>query len=224
MNHECNDIKMGNMLHAYELGILSPADMEKFEIHLIKCEYCFSELKKNNETVETLLHDEEIKALAETGAVDKSFGERIKRYFLPEMPIVFRPVVTWVLIILMIYPAVIGLRALFEDKAVPVQTISLIASRSLNGNVFKLTKAEDIVLMFVYSKAEASKSYKVAITNESGKVIYGNDRFEGFDGSKTGNLLLTSDRFPEGQYKLTVVSFDGDKNNIQEYQFKIIYQ
>ena len=39
----CSDPEVGVLLHAYELHILSCADVERFELHLMGCERCVRE-------------------------------------------------------------------------------------------------------------------------------------------------------------------------------------
>lgn len=39
--NECIDHSIGDMMHAYELGILSDQDRARFEMHLMECDYCF---------------------------------------------------------------------------------------------------------------------------------------------------------------------------------------
>ena len=226
MNKECNDLEIGKFLHAYELGVLSAEEAERFEIHLLKCEYCFNELKKNESAITTLLNDDEIKASASADTrVNKTPKKGIKEILWPDLPLLLRPVVTLALVILLLYPAFLGIERLTEQKATPAQIISLVPSRSINGNVFEIGQKTDVILMFIYPKGERDRSYKLMIQDSSGKEIYHIDNFTCFDASKTGNLILSRDKFPDGSYKLIVEQGQNmDNGEMQEYNFRIIYQ
>jgi len=47
--NQCNDKSCRNLLHAFELGILSDADRMKVEVHILECESCFKAAKKLRE-------------------------------------------------------------------------------------------------------------------------------------------------------------------------------
>ena len=46
MSDHCMDENLGNMLHAYELGMLSDQDKDALESHLLDCQHCFDQLKE----------------------------------------------------------------------------------------------------------------------------------------------------------------------------------
>lgn len=54
---ECRDKKFKEMLHAYELGLLSDEDRAAFETHLIECDYCFERVQRM-ETASSLIRDD----------------------------------------------------------------------------------------------------------------------------------------------------------------------
>jgi len=56
----CIDSRYGDMLYAYELGMLSDDEKAAFEQHLIKCEFCSLRAEKNLEIVEIIRNDPEI--------------------------------------------------------------------------------------------------------------------------------------------------------------------
>jgi len=65
---DCNDKRFEEMLHAYELGMLSDDDREKFEMHLMECEVCFEKVQKLMTAVGLVRHDSEVHAVIEKEA------------------------------------------------------------------------------------------------------------------------------------------------------------
>ncbi|HUV29821.1 MAG TPA: tetratricopeptide repeat protein [Acidobacteriota bacterium] len=56
----CIDKQYGDMLYAYELGMLSEEESRAFEQHLIECEFCCLRAEKNLDVAELVRHDPEI--------------------------------------------------------------------------------------------------------------------------------------------------------------------
>ena len=55
--HECTDPKLGDLLAAYELGLLAGPDQARFETHLNDCPACQEELYQGAPTAESLRAD-----------------------------------------------------------------------------------------------------------------------------------------------------------------------
>jgi tetratricopeptide (TPR) repeat protein len=49
------------MLHAYELGMLSDADRERFEMHMLDCESCFERVRENEQASHLMKFDSDIR-------------------------------------------------------------------------------------------------------------------------------------------------------------------
>ncbi|MDH4157515.1 MAG: tetratricopeptide repeat protein [candidate division Zixibacteria bacterium] len=58
--NECINRKYGDMLYAYELGMLSESERQDFEQHLIECEFCSRLATENLEIAGIIRHDQEI--------------------------------------------------------------------------------------------------------------------------------------------------------------------
>lgn len=61
----CGDKHFEEMLHAYELGMLSDVDREEFEMHMMDCRFCFERVQKLAEASHIVRHDPEIRATIE---------------------------------------------------------------------------------------------------------------------------------------------------------------
>ena len=69
MSTECNNKHFGNMLHAYELGLLTPEDNQSFELHLYECDYCFERVREFTGETSVIRHDSDLQqVVADTTA------------------------------------------------------------------------------------------------------------------------------------------------------------
>ena len=62
---DCIDKKFESMLHAYELGMLSDADREQFEMHLLECEHCYDIVRENEPMADLLKFDNDVRGTIE---------------------------------------------------------------------------------------------------------------------------------------------------------------
>jgi tetratricopeptide (TPR) repeat protein/TolB-like protein len=56
---ECNRKEITQLLHAYELGLLSDEDRARVEQHIIECDHCFQEIERNAEAIRLIKFDPE---------------------------------------------------------------------------------------------------------------------------------------------------------------------
>jgi len=61
----CSDKHFEEMLHAYELGMLSDADREAFELHMMDCRSCFEKAQKMAEAAAMVRRDPDIRSAIE---------------------------------------------------------------------------------------------------------------------------------------------------------------
>jgi hypothetical protein len=224
---KCKDSDLGQLLHAYELNALSQEDSERFETHLLGCEHCFSQLKSFEQEAALLTSDDEVKQLigeaaAEESPQEESLLKKFWRYLWPETPVVFKPAMAYLLILLMILPAYHGLRKLTKDQIRPVQIISLFPDRSIPEDVFKISAGGDGLLSFVFRGAVAGEDYHLLIESQDGRVVFQDDAFSSFDQYGTGRLLLPLSKMRPGEYRLVIIEPDVETPfNRQEYSFRI---
>lgn len=62
----CIDNKIGNMLFAYELGLLNPDDDRLVELHILECEYCLRRAKRFTDSVNTIRDDVEARRVIQS--------------------------------------------------------------------------------------------------------------------------------------------------------------
>ena len=89
----CTEQETGDLLHAYEIGALSEADVERFEIHLMHCEHCYEQVKDFQREAALLFEDSEVKeavrGVCEADPNQDSLTGRFKRYLWPHSPFIW---------------------------------------------------------------------------------------------------------------------------------------
>lgn len=61
MTDRCTDQRSANLLHHYELGLLSDDERREFEYHLYECEHCFEKVRRFEQTARLLSHDPDVR-------------------------------------------------------------------------------------------------------------------------------------------------------------------
>jgi len=86
--NECRDKRFSEMIHSYELGLLSEKDNQEFEMHLMDCEHCFNEVEQFQKIAHTMRTSSDVKdsihSLVETQKRDKSVIVKSPSLFNPK--------------------------------------------------------------------------------------------------------------------------------------------
>lgn len=226
----CINPKIGSLMHAYELGILTDEDAERFEMHILKCSHCFNEVKDFEPESELLASADsvlgEIISSADTGieiASRPSALKQIWNHIWPDKPFIFRPAVAFVLILLLMYPAYKGIMPAGKLEVKPVFAISLFPMRSIEPISAKIEEGRDIILSFVYQGAIPGKKYIVELIDRSGNVVIRSDSFADFDEFEMGQLLIPHGYLDPGIYKLKISDAeDPASDDAQSYTFELV--
>jgi len=223
---ECTNKEVGNLLHAYEIGILSEQEREQFEVHMLGCEHCHSLLTSFEERASLLTTSESVKAIVKEALPRETSEEpilsRLWRVIWPKAPIMLRPAVAYAVILLLLIPAYHGLRKAPDDRMRSVQSVHLLPGRSMTGDALKVSLGDDGLLSFVLRGAVAGEDYAVTILREDDEEIFRDNSFTGFDQYETGRLLLPLAQMEPGAYRL-VVSDPRAEPSLRrwEYSFRI---
>lgn len=223
----CIEPSFENMLHAYELGILSETDRETLELHMMKCDHCFSESLNFKKPAELLREDKDIKG--EIKRIDSKKPHKTSTlasmiYWLwPEKPkfVLLKPAIILGLILIISYPAY---KTFLEKDASmrPVRVLNLYPFRGGQQNVARLDKNDQIVINFVCESAVPGQSYRVTIEGEEGTITFADDRFTGFNASGMGSIRIPGNDFRKGRYSLAVTDMSDEKPVVlQEYYFRV---
>jgi hypothetical protein len=225
---KCSNLRLGQLLHAYELNALSEEDADRFEIHLLECQHCFAELEAFEDTAALLRSDEEIKNLARQASTipespADSFWRRLWRSLWPDAPLVFKPIFAFIVILLLIVPAYLGLRGSRDRDINPPQLVTLLPEKSPAEELFHADMDNDGVLRFEFTDAVVNRSYLVSIESENGETIYRNHDFDTFDEYGWGELIIPHAIIKPGYYKLTIMGpRAGSGQDTTSYYFMVV--
>lgn len=229
--NSCKDNNIGQMLHAFELKQLDAEQSEKFELHLLDCDYCFEQVSRFENIAGLLRFDSDVRELVSShvDAADAApararaeraepFWSRLRALLWPETNLLLKPVVTYIIVLLLAYPAFVGIRHLSERPVQGVQSLLLTGTRTLADH----TAAADrpLVVMFRIAGAREGMTYRVTVKTESGDVVYENDQFADFNDREMATLLLAAGSLEPGRYQIEVFPAGGD-SPLHEYTFLV---
>jgi hypothetical protein len=216
----CNQ-RYRDLLHAYELGILSDEEREEFEIHYLECDNCYKRVKEFEQEAMFLRQDHDIYETA-GHLVDRSqtriqsrLLKRIGVFWgnLKEQYVILRPAAVVATILILAVPTYFLIRG-FEEK----QVIELVAMRGITYETIDLEKGGKIEIRFLYSGAQRNKSYSLQISSFNDDVIHSNHHVTQFDPGGIGKVNLSADAFKTGFYKLILADSKGE--SLIEYFLK----
>lgn len=217
MKTKCNNTIEGAKLHAYELDLLSKDETEQFEMHLMNCESCLSNL--NSFTAEAKLLNKSAMIKEQISGIIQSLNTQ-NISSAPQRLSGFSNFKLILGLVIIISLGAFGISQLINNRTHQTQKIKLAPSRSLNEAI--VNDGSDFEFLFVYENSSVDKCYVVKIVNAEQQLIYENSRFCDFDQHNLGRLTLEAEKFPVGHYKLTIT--DPENSSLtatQEYRFTI---
>ena len=81
MSDKCNDPRYREMLHNYEMGLLSEAEETEFELHLYSCEYCLKKIEEFRDTARHLKFDPVVREEIGRLAAEETSDEKTPSFF-----------------------------------------------------------------------------------------------------------------------------------------------
>lgn len=221
---ECREPKYEDMLHAFELGMLSDANREKLEIHLLECDHCFEKANDLRDAAVLLKDDSDVKRLIDQidkkKELSKPARHKILNLLWPEKPryILAKPLVILILFLIVSYP--IYRFGVYQPSRYQ-QTINLFPMRGGNFDIISLENDGEVIINFVYENAEPDNIYHITISTRDGDIIYSDDKFSGFNGSGLGSITLPVGKFDRGRYALSIADPASDnRDSTSTYYFK----
>jgi hypothetical protein len=225
MTDKCTKPELGAMLHAYEMGGLSEDDAERFELHLISCDYCLAEIRNFSHYIDVMRSSEAARAAVANSAEDTAQPRmsRLRRWLWPrDIPHIFRPGIFVIVILLLVYPGFVGFEEMFEKSPRYIQAAALSSARSMGQQPQTFSGSKDAVITFMFSGAVEGKPYTLTILSESGKTVYTDPAFADFDEFETSRLLIDAGTFAPGTYRMQIVDpTDESGNGKQQYYFQV---
>ena len=224
---KCTEQELGDLLHAYEIGALSDADTERFEIHLMQCEYCFRQVKDFQREAALLFGDDEVREAVR--GIDRadwkqnSPTSKLKRYLWPDSPFIFKPAVAYFLVLLLIGPVYLGLRQSGPDHIAEFATVELTGVRSTEDQVLRISGEPWAKVRFWIGNPDSISVYSLTVVcSETEDTVLKVDEFRGFDEYGLGEVLLHVRRLSPGRYTLAInSSSDGAAAETIVYSFAV---
>ena len=222
----CIDPKFRDLLHAFELDMLSESDRNTLEAHLLECESCFDDARSMLHESGLLRHNREIRDLIHKIMSKKenhadSVFRRIRNVLWPDNPRLafIKPLIVLILLAAISYPVYqIG----FHKSQVYRQTLNLFPMRGGGINIVHLEKGGDVDINFVFEDVSSGRKYILLIKNLNGDLVYSDSSFSDFNSSGAGSIILPVDKLDAGNYALEIadpLSANPDDNII--YYFKV---
>ena len=227
MTSPCSNPELEQKLHAYELGMLSDADREMVEVHLVECESCYSEIKELNKAAALLRDDETIRNVAlslESENAESSNGVAWFEKILQStwLRSSYSRILPLAIVLLLVSVVLFQLLPERDQQEEIQQTLDLFPMRGSKPNVLIKNESRNAVINFVYKGAEPGKVYLLRITSIGGAVVFTDDRYVDFDATGQGSIVVPLDKFSEGVYEFNIIDPTGEPPDIrQEYFFKV---
>ncbi|MBD3233422.1 MAG: hypothetical protein GF315_06825 [candidate division Zixibacteria bacterium] len=210
MNRDNRKEYCDKMLHAYELGILSDEERQRFESHYLECDYCYEGVKEFESVARLLREDKTVYETAksittETETTSGFTGVLSKLWDGTRKQATFAPLAAAAMIVLLMIPAY-----LIFIGGQQGQVIDLWGSRSADDTVFNIDPGEDVTLEFRYGDFTPGKEYIIEVIPYLRESVYTDSNFTAFNSHFVGQLTLSPDIFEDGFYKLLLSSVKGD--------------
>jgi len=209
---DCTDKELGQMLHDYELGLLSEDDTERFEMHLFQCEHCDAQVRDFTEASRIMTHDTDAKELVGSIAGKDELGvARQRKAWTPFTKLLIAAVVVLVLAV------PIYRYWLQPEEAAVVQTLELLPTRTTGSDVVYLEKGGEVEIIF-YAGKELRASADIVISEFEGDTVLVKPGFSDFNDQGLGTLTVSISDFREGHYVLTIKA-DGPDTDLPQAQY-----
>jgi hypothetical protein len=147
------------------------------------------------------------------------FFKKLWRSIWPETSFVFKPALAYLLILLMIIPAYIGVTMLVRSENKSIQVEYLASDRSAGGNAFEIKPSFHFQIGFRFDGANAYQTYRLVVESDDHRAVLRDDTYHGFNVKGYGYLELPVSRMKTGNYRLVIT--DPRTGNRQEYTFQV---
>jgi len=223
--NRCIDHNIGDLLHAFELDQLDSEQQDAFELHLLSCDQCFEQVSKFEGVASLLRSDADVQELVRSAATapeaeteHESLWSRLLDALWPSTNFLLKPVVSYLIVILLAFPAYVGLRHVKDRPVQGVQSLLLVGTRSLGDH--KVIAGQPLVIMFRIDGAREGSHFRVNVRTDQNVSIYDDDQFDDINEREMATLLLTSGSLAPGRYHIDVYRPD-DVRPLHEYTFVV---
>ena len=210
---QCIDKDVGQLLHDYELGLLSADDNRRFEMHLYECDHCLNQVREFRDTSRILIGDPDFQKLTSDLAGDDRAPDSSKRTF---------PFVKYLMVAVIVLAIAVPLYrlAFFEDMPPVTQTLELNPARAGANNIVYLDDGGDVEIRFFIADNFAA-SINLTISTVEGDTLLAQSDFNEYAAPGVGKICLPLAKFSEGHYVLTVSPEPPGAVSHRTYMFRV---
>jgi hypothetical protein len=210
----CIDQKLGQLLHDFELGLLSEEDNRRFELHLYDCDHCLDQVREFMDVSKILAKDPDARTLIEKVAAETGQKNHTKK-FSPFL----RLLVAATLIAMVIIPVYhYGIR---QESPGITQTLELLPARTGGSDIIYLERGGNVGISF-YVNQSFHGNVDLLIAGIAGDTVFSEQDFADINDDGLGEIVLPISSFNEGHYMLIIepVTDSIDLRDIQ-YMFRV---
>jgi hypothetical protein len=209
----CIDTKVGQLLHDYELGLLSKDDNHRFEMHLYDCDYCLGQVHEFMDVSKILSKDTDARALTEKIAGESGIKKEKKKHspFL-------RLLIAAILVAVIVVP--VYRYGIYEAPSDAVQTLELLPARTGGSDIIYLDQGGDVSISFFVANGFEG-SVDITISKVDGDTVLSLRDFTDFNERGLGTITFPVFDFSEGHYMLQVQPSDTAAAPDRLYMFRV---
>lgn len=212
----CIDTVLGQMIHNYELGLLSEKEREKFEIHLLECDYCRALAGEFLDVSRILKQDPDVQAVVDDIMKDEDAEEMNSTKKSSNITRLLLTAAAVLVIALPLYKFVFH-----SDSSGINQTIVLSPVRSEVGTAIDLEKGGDVTINFFVADDYAGPANLVISMVGRDTILIVQD-FTDFNEHGMGSITIPVNNFSKGHYMLDINSDTGSDIHInRQYMFRV---
>ncbi len=222
MTGKCNDSTVGHLLFAYELNQLNEEEEERFDIHLLNCDFCAEMVEGFSREVYALQTEPSLLRALNTSHGDvgeESIWSRVKRLLWPRSPVILRPGVLLPLVLLLILPTVTRILEGPKPQGSVVRVVTLYQGRGMES-AHVTNAGQGIIIAVACRFAGPDTPCSIRLQSLDGRFIFENPSSLDFDSSGVINLLM-AEGLDEGSYVLTVSEAGRANGQQQEFRFSV---
>ena len=226
MSKSCTDQKLGSLIHAYELDMLSEEELNSFEAHLLECDFCFELARKFAPHAVSLSSSPDVsktlKELNQQSPEQTTLKKRFWNVLWPDFPFILRPAALLFVLAVLIYPAYMGLISVNDGGVSQLRSVELVPMRATQLVELDIESETDIVLSFVIPDARSEGEYSLSLSFDNA-ILYQDDRFSNFDSYGVAYILVPFELVKTGQYHLVIKDNEKPVGAQQvEYKFALV--